>query len=158
MTTRPRPKEEDAYPEVAATLAKELMRCSDHGLGDDPEEVAADIAKALDRSWRKDGYNIAKELEDSCYWDPDSDMVSTLDMASVEISRVISRMTQEWLQETGAQPPAKEGDLVTAKWGGDPIEGVVERVSMDGKMSIKVEGHKGHPIVDWDTVKVVTTQ
>jgi len=156
MTTiRPRPKEEDAYQEVAESLAKELMRYANNELGDDPEEVIADLKKALDRSWRKDGYNLAKTLEDDCYWDPNADMVSTLDSAEHDIRAVLSRMTEEWIKETGSKPPAKEGDRVSARWGGNTIEGIVNRVYMNGTMNIRVEGRNGFPVVEWDTVKVI---
>lgn len=158
MENKNRPTKKDTYRAVSMELAKNLMPYSAHGLGDDMDEVASDIEKALDMVWETNGYKLAKVLESRFGYDPDASMVEDLDCADNMISVELRKMTKVWMEETGSEPPAKEGDQVSATWGREEIHGTVNQVDMDGTMSISIDETGRCPIVKWETVNVIKTK
>lgn len=61
-------------------------------------------------SYHKDGYSMAKELDEEYGWDSDSDLVEILD--NLDFYNVKSKLTMLWIKDNGINPYFKLGDIV----------------------------------------------
>ncbi len=153
---RPMPTKKDTHAVVGKRLAEQLMSYSAHGLGDDVDEVASEIAKALDRTRGDyDGFEIGKRLDNDSCWEVDAIMVEELDCADQMVEQELKKMITAWIEETGYEIPFAVGDAVTARWGRSDIQGIVYEIRMDGTALINREEEDGCPVVQWkDIVKI----
>lgn len=120
---------------------------------DEADNAEEDIVKCA--SYHRDGFKIAKELEDRCYWECDSVMVEIFD----GYESTLDRMRDEWLKETtqGIEPPFPIGTRVT--WNGyeGEITGIYEYrpvsylIKKDGDE--RAETHQSRSIVWFDQVQ-----
>lgn len=150
-----KPTIQDAERAASCILADNLMGHANLGLGDEKEEIADDIARALESARPSyDGYQIAKSLDDNSYWEVDSDMVSELDDANRIVEEEMKKLLTAWVKETGYVHPYKVGDIVTAKWGGKIIEGPLQDIRMNGTALVKLQDRSGMAIVKWDDIHI----
>lgn len=113
---RPNSRNEAALRIAAASLAKIVSRDWDvDGFSD--EEIAADLLKAITKSFPMDGYAIAKSLEDYCGWDPDAALVEILDGASWEVDGARDGLIAEWVLQNNVIVPFAVGDQVASPKG-----------------------------------------
>lgn len=126
-----RPRENDpriralAAADVAARLVKE---CPEDFPADEAEELAKDIADAI-RSHR-DGYEVARELEEFHSWDRlDMEIAQILDGAFSALYEHAERAAKEWVQASGWQPALSIGSRAT-----------VSHYDRTARRSVPVEG------------------
>jgi hypothetical protein len=110
---RPRPRQSD--PRVIEAAAKALAPAVVCWLGDDsdPDDIAADIAKAA--RYHSDGYELAKELERDGY-DPDAELVDIL--GGLDTYRPHQAMLKQWVQANAIAPQFAAGDRVVCSRNG----------------------------------------
>lgn len=110
-TTEPRPK--ILTPEMAIAVGKRVVahlveQCNFDG---DPEQAASDIAKCGSR--HQDGYALARELDDRCYWDCDLELANALDVYSSEADREIAVAQKAWAERNAITPTLASGARVS---------------------------------------------
>lgn len=108
-----------------------LQKCiewlEEAGEGSDQEEVLEQLTSAIYRSYDKDGYGIAKYLDDNYYWEPDAQLVDILD--GLNFHSVHSAALKEWVQQNGIKVGYKQGDRVVVKLFNETEVGVVTNVN-----------------------------
>jgi hypothetical protein len=112
----PRPKA--LTPEMLLSIGTELasmLAKSGHIDTDQIEASAADIAKVGRR--HIDGYELAKALDDRCYWDCNLMMADDLDAFSSLADDRIKAAQREWADRNNVQPPYPIGTKVKNKRG-----------------------------------------
>lgn len=110
--------------EAALELAVELIKGGGFEKTDIPEELADDIMKASDWNRHMDGYELARELENKCYWSPDASMVEDLDSFSSRCDRRLEAAEKTWATENPMEPPFPVGTQVKHHWGAGVIAAI----------------------------------
>ena len=118
-------------PSIAAKAAEKLLpkvlewMREDDGV-DDAEipDIQQQIEQVLrDTSMSGDGYELAKELEDSAFWSPDSRLVEILDHAGSYESEAVDELVAAWLVANQMQPMRCVGEAVQYSSGaGRPVK------------------------------------
>lgn len=124
----PRPK--NLTPEMLLSIGTELaamLAKSGHIEKGDVEACAADIAKV--GRLHIDGYELAKSLDDRCYWDCNLMMADDLDAFSSLADDKIKAAQREWAERNNVQPPYPIGTRVKTKRG---ELGVIDEVYSHG--------------------------
>lgn len=108
----------------------------------DPEEIdahAIDIAKYGRR--HRDGYELAKDLDNYCYWNCDLQMAEELDVFSEHARHEIETAEKEWASKNAITPPFPNGTRVKLKTG---EVGTIDEVYAYGvaKFLIKIDGDR----------------
>ena len=75
-------------------------------------EQAADLAGVC-RSEHMDGYELAKALEQRCYWSPTAMDVETLDTFSADLREALREARISWAHDNNVQPPFPVGTMTT---------------------------------------------
>jgi len=107
---QPRPKESDLQIRMlaAADIAARLAKHDPGGFPADDDECREDIAEVL-RGGR-DGYEMARELEERHSWDRlDMQVARILDCASSALYEHTERAIEEWVQASGWRPALSVG-------------------------------------------------
>ena len=73
------------------------------------EEIRLSLLDIL--NYNKDGYEMAKDMEDQGY-DSDSALVEIMDSANWVISAEYDKMVEKWMSENSVKPQLKLGDIV----------------------------------------------
>lgn len=128
-------------PEMALRIGKELassLAKSGHIEADDVEGCAADIAKV--GQLHMDGYELAKKLDDRCYWDCNLMMADDLDCFSSMADEEIKTAQKEWAERNNVQPPHPIGTRVKTMRG---EIGVLDEVYSHGiaQYCVKMDGN-----------------
>lgn len=76
------------------------------------EETKSNLIDAIKDSHDYDGYSIAKYLDDTHCWSPDSELVEELDSIHFLLSRFEEEHTKEWVKFFKIKPELKVGDPV----------------------------------------------
>lgn len=116
MTSRPTRLTDEMRLAAALETAKDLQRDCHDFRGEDINELAKQIASEAHHE-HMDGYELAKRLDDHCYWQPDTMMVEALDNWSSNARRELDRAQKAWREATNPQPAFKVGDRVKLKDG-----------------------------------------
>ncbi len=99
--------------------------------------AAQDLADA-GGMWR-DGYEIAKDLDDQYCWDCSMEMLEYLDSYGYELHRLVEQAQKAWAEENNVQPPLEIGTRVTVKGESGVVTGINEHgaaqflVAIDGE-------------------------
>jgi hypothetical protein len=139
---------------LAASLAK-----SGHIEATEIDNCAADIAKV--GRHHMDGYELAKALDDRCYWDCNLMMADDMDSFSSLADAEIKAAQKAWAERNGIKPPFELGTRVTTCHG---ETGVLDEVYAHdvAKYCVKVDGDPNktrRSIVAFeDVVPVVTAK
>jgi hypothetical protein len=138
MANEPRPNfnspgiKEAAARETALDLVKD-----GHLEESELDDAIAAIARHAGRF--ADGYEIAKRLEDSCYWDCNFQMAEVLDGHHWNVTSVIEKAEKEWAERTQPQPPLPIGTRVSlTRNETGVITGIYDRGA--AKYLVKVDG------------------
>ena len=99
-------------PEITKEIIEEAARKIVTAMGLDEEHVA-DIVEVYNHSWRMDGYEIAKALDDEFHWHIDMDAVVELDGIGSLIEHLHREACRQWVQENDIQPPYPVGSQLT---------------------------------------------
>jgi len=91
----------------------------------DREECIRDLLKAT-RSYVGDGYEIARELERSCHWDCNMQIVEELDEFSSILDRIFNTAEDVWAKENPHDPLFSDGDVVIWRGQQAMVSGVYE--------------------------------
>jgi hypothetical protein len=126
---RPSSRCEEVMAAAAASLAKNVLK-NWNGFNFSPEEataeepsIAADILKAMRRSFGMDGFQIAKELDEHG-WDVDADLVEILSGAYWEVDREHRQLVAKWVIDNQIAVTFVVGDTVKSPKG----EGIVTEI------------------------------
>lgn len=138
----PRPAQSDprAIAGAAKKLAKLLVEWDPNTT---QEEAEQDLTAAL-TAGRSDGYEIAKYLEDRRCYEPDSELVSDLDVASHYLSEAHKTLVKEWVHLNGIRPKFKVGDEVETKQFGRCVIGAINEETAQYVVQNE-EYRKAHP-------------
>lgn len=149
----PRPSERD---EAVLDTAIEMIMPSvwdwitalDHYESDEREGVRLDLKKAIGRSYISfDGYQIARNLEQSALWEPDSELVDVLDAFIRFVHQAHRDAVKLWVSENAIIPQHRVGDSVLVKVRGVEHEGLITRVDEETaqySVNIPALGHVPH--------------
>jgi hypothetical protein len=116
--TPPRPKRH--APEIleaaAKKLAPDILKWAQDGNDDELtlEQVVNDLKEIL-YSPHRNGYQLAKDLEDRFHYDPDAELVEILDNAFYTISISHDEACKKWLEENPVEPPAIGSQVIHTK-------------------------------------------
>lgn len=80
-----------------------------------------------------DGYELAKALDDYCYWSVDARMVEILDDLPSRVQKILEKAQKEWATEYNIQPKLGIGVKVA--------RGVIAGIYEHGPASYKVKEH-----------------
>jgi hypothetical protein len=110
MITDPRPR--SLTPEMAlrAALVVADRLVKNAGMDGTVEDIAHDIAEH--GRPHMDGYELAKKLDNYCYWDCDLQIAEELDMFGGEAHREIERAQKEWVERNNITPQHPVGARV----------------------------------------------
>jgi len=108
--------------------------------------------------WR-DGYEIAKELDDRYSWDCSMDMLEYLDRYHYDLHLLVEHAQKEWAAENNIQPPMEVGTRVNVKGDTGVITGINEYgaaqflVAIDGEKDMA--GGTRRRIVNFEDAKAI---
>jgi hypothetical protein len=121
---------------AARKIADALVANSMIGAGE-AETCARDIANH--GMTGTDGYQLAKDLDDYCGWDPDFRMVEELDQFQWLARSEIEAAEKEWFARTSLQPPFPIGAHIAI---GDGETGEITGIYEHGvaKYLVKIDG------------------
>lgn len=98
--------------EVAMKIAKSLFKGGGFDSGDTVEEIAADIVKASDRCYDRDGYQLGRALEEACHWDVNSGIVEELQEFYPLCDDLLRAAEKQWGLENPMEPGLPNGTAV----------------------------------------------
>lgn len=123
----PRPQINDEIKYTAALkLAKDNPELNEEL---SPEEIATIIVEIAADCCSRDGYYLAKELDDVYMWDIDAQSVEILDNYDHLVDAELKKAQKEWVKTNNIQPPFSIGTKVTFKWCYEEHVGVIEKIS-----------------------------
>lgn len=139
--TMKRPNMAEKYVQQrAAELCLSDIRRWQPVANDDERELMDDLMKVLGS--HRNGYELAKELERRCGWDPDADLVAILDNCSYCCTQAINELTRQWVICLGIKPAHAVGDRVrlSMSYGGHK-DGLVVKVNAEqASYGVRVTG------------------
>lgn len=145
MASDPRPTRND--PAIIAAAARKTVDAlikGGHLEADDLERSVVDLTKHA-RPWM-DGYEIAKALDTSAYWDCDFGMVEILDGFMSEIWDALRDAESEWAARTKPQPPHAVGSRIRLRSGETgEITGIYEHGAAKYLVRIDDDPHAAPP-------------
>ena len=103
--------------QIRDKIISEIARLIISGWADagnmDKEDVESDLVSLFEsNSFSDDGYELAKELEDSG-WEPDAELVEILDNVGHRAERNIMGIeTENWIKKNDIKPELAEGDII----------------------------------------------
>lgn len=165
MSPNPRPTRltEDMKLAAAAELVGDLIK--EHHLDEQQRAGAiADIARHASSSM--DGYEIAKTLDDRCYWSCDLEMAEALDGYSHIAHKHLAAAQLAWFEAEKPTAPAEPGQRIEFKWGGKAHTGTVDEIYAHGaaQFTVKVDGDEAadtssqrRAIVNWEDCRPIST-
>lgn len=140
---------------AAMKLAESLLK--DSLIEGDVAEAAADIAKHA--HLYMGGYELAKTLDDSAYWDCNLETAEALDGWSHLAGEEIKAAQKEWAEANNIQPPFPVGARVIARWGGEDHPGTIDEIcSFDvARYCVKRDGETSTRcmVVNFEDVRAV---
>lgn len=101
--TRPTP---EMRHHAASLLVDEL------GPETEAEKERMITALSLCPAWYRNGYEMAKWLESNHYWEPDAQMVETLDSFRHMVDSQIEKAQEQWVIDNNIKPPLPLGTRV----------------------------------------------
>lgn len=106
----PRPRR--YTPEINRAAAGQMadMLIEQNAFTEDRERIAEDLLKCT-TSW-DNGYRLAKDLDSYCHWDPDAEIVETLDYMSSMRSEQLEKCEKDWVLRTNPTTAFAVGDIV----------------------------------------------
>ena len=110
--------------EIATEVAKLMLPRVKQWLGNDhdreDDEITEQLADVIYDSIDHDGYDLAKRLEDYCYWESDSQLVDILDGVGHKLYSVWEKKCKEWVIANNIKPQFNVGDRIqwTRQWDG----------------------------------------
>lgn len=136
---RPSRSAEEILMAVAKKLMPDLMRWGRFE-EDEAPEIAEQLLKAL--KWERDGYKLAKHLEDHCSWDGDAELVDLLEGA--DFYGCHRDAIKAWIRDNAIAPAFEVGKQVTVKLRGDgDLTGTIRDTTDDGMYTVMIPA-KGH--------------
>lgn len=135
IPTRPSSHNEEIDMLVAIELLPKVVQWlrSEGETDIDEEELKKELADASFHA--EDGYRFAKELEASCMWEVDSELVRILDNASFARHKAHKSLVKRWVDQYSVRPKFSVGQRVTFKphhrHGEEPVTGEVTKVIED---------------------------
>jgi len=107
----PRPRRYTRTMDLAAAAEMADMLIEQNGLSMPTDDIIDDLMKQS-HSW-SNGYLLARDLDQYCGWQPDAEMVMTLDhIGSMRIEQ-LEKAEKDWVSRLGPQPAFAVGDIVT---------------------------------------------
>lgn len=97
----------------------------------DEEKIQEDFLHILRYTYDFDGYALAKRLDESRGWTPDSHLVEVLDNFAFDVLEAYEEIVREWVRAHDLQLSLKVGDPVSCKVNNLPCEGVVTGLNPD---------------------------
>lgn len=129
MELRPRVATAEMKERVARSIATDLAT-EGHIEPSDIDQSVADLAKVARP--HMDGYEIAKALEDRCYWDCNLAIAEILDGFGSELDSEVRKAQKDWATSNNIQPPHPNGTPITIKGFRGSETGVIEGVYEHG--------------------------
>lgn len=156
------PRPTTATEEMRIVAAKEIvsaMLVAGIDLDGDTDRLAKNIADAARWAFGRDGYHIAKLLDDRHGWEIDDLIVDELANFDSALSRQVKAAQADWAERNNIQPPYPVGTPVSATWGGKKITGTIHEISGYHVASYSIacdDGRSGFPIVKFEDVEALT--
>ena len=118
-STKQRPKAytNEHFARAVEKLLPQVIDWLKNSDGDDVEEESArkDLEDAIRHRYYDGGYAIAKYLDNSCSWSPDSELVEILDSASHYASEARYQHVLQWVKENSVSPKHSIGETIMYK-------------------------------------------
>lgn len=129
----------DEMKQRAARQVAEALRKFGHIEESQIDDSVRDIARV--GYAHMDGYQLAKALDERCYWDCDMSMLDELDTWSSAAKLEIKAAQQKWVEDNKIEPPFPVGTRVIARWGGEDHTGTIDEVYAHGvaQYAVKVD-------------------
>jgi len=119
---------------------------------DEREHVRSELIEGIGRnSFIKDGYQLARKMEHSAMWEPDSELVDILDSYGRFLSQAHRDSVKAWVTENNIIPQKKIGDAVFVSVLGVEYEGFILSVdNLTAQYSINIPslGHLMYTFAD----------
>jgi len=93
-----------------------------------PKEIAEAITTALEDCGSTDGYSLAKELDETCFWDITAQSVEILEKYAYLLDDEFINAQEEWVKVNNIQPPFPNGSKVNFTWRLKEYTGVIKEV------------------------------
>lgn len=151
-----------ATPEMELAAAKETVAelvTAGHLTEAEAEDAAANIV--AEGRYNRDGYKLAKALDDRWHWDCDLDMADILDGHSSALDDQIKAAQKAWFEAERPSPPVEIGTRVCFRWGREPHTGIVDAIYEYGiaQYTVRVDGDpaadspsQSRAIINWEDV------
>lgn len=125
--TEPRPEEmtREIAEKVAREIVGELIK-NDHLEAAQLESLVRDVVQCARR--HMDGYEIAKALDDHCWWNCNFEMAEELDSFSSMVDHEIRDAEKAWAERNNVQPPLALHTRVKWREGQDQPTGEITGV------------------------------
>lgn len=151
IAPRPTAKDEHARDAASRTMAALLIK---DGLDTDEDDLTKWFMRQCEYGYFDNGYELAKDLEDDYYVEPDASMVETLDSARHELYSEAAKRVAQWIIDCGIKPSFGIGDLIEANQGRDVVRGTVRDIDMrSGYYVVDVGTKNSYPCVEWEHAK-----
>lgn len=148
---RPRTATEAMMRAVALRVADDMIATGAFEKKD-REGIADDIVKVTSRWCERDGYALARELENRCGWSPDTQMVTDLDGYWMGCDDEVRAAEKSWALENPMEPPLPIGADVDVKG----QRGEIKEVSKytPSAYHVQLPDERGLRIVCFEDVKI----
>lgn len=166
MSQNPRPTRLTEAMKLAAATDLVTDMIKSHDLDEGQRDGAIrDIAKHAAQNM--DGYELAKTLDDRCYWSCDLVMAEALDGYSSAARKQLDAAQKAWFEAEQPTPPVEPGQRVEFKWGGKRHTGIVGAVYPHGvaQFTVKVDGDEAgdgasqsRAIVNWEDCQPIPVE
>jgi len=135
---KPRPgySDEVVLQAVVDGLLPDVLQWGSYSETEAPE-VGDELRKTMETC--RDGYHMAKHLEDRYGWDPDSELVDILEGANFH--GAVNNAVVAWLRDNGVKPAFEVGREVTVKLNGrnsGDHQGIISDIREDGTYLVRV--------------------
>lgn len=140
-------------PEVSAEmLAKDILKHPSAIKFGWSKEASETIAEEYLLTFG-DGYELAKELDRSHYWDITRDEMEALDDVFFIHNRTKYKLDKEWAKNF--EPAYKVHEVVEFEWDSKIAKGIITEILDTGHYVISIKDKNGMPIVKWEDVQDV---
>jgi hypothetical protein len=107
----------EAAQEISKRVIEWLEEAGEQVTSDGSEaEIEGHVKQVIEKNIHNlDGYELAKEMEDRFYYEPDSDLVEIMDNAHCAVLDAHDRIVEKWIVENSIKPRFAIGARVSFK-------------------------------------------
>jgi len=147
MKPRPNSLTPEIAEKVARKLVERMVKNDDLQVGQ-AEQAIRVIVKVGRR--HMDRYELARALEQRCYWDCDFAIAEALDDFAHLASREIDIAQRAWAQAEKPEPPLPVGSKVIVRDAVGSIAGIYEHGAAQYKVRVDTDPPNSHRIINFE--------